>query len=179
MQAIVYLLNNSNSNKLTVLCNELNHTFRACGVYVTTFPHMSYHVARGYEWTQLEPLLTSLTAEVAPFTIQTTGLGLFTGDTPILHVPVVRTLALSQFHQRLWDMLAPLAQDAGHNYHPQNWVPHITLAYGDLNKENLPPIIQTLSQRRFDWQLTVDNLALIYNNEGEQGLQYNFPLMGK
>src|SRR5947209_8511347 len=59
-------------------------------------------------------------------------------------------------------------------YIPDEWVPHITLAHGDIDPDKLAEIVRTLSRRNFHWELTVNNLALIYDTGKEQGVRCRF-----
>jgi 2'-5' RNA ligase len=178
LHAIVNLLNDNLGAQVMRLCNELQQEFRACGIYVTAFPHISYHIAESYDIAHVTSTLADLALEIPPFTIYTTGLGLFTGEDPILYVPIIRSPLLSQIQLMLWERVDPLALQSVPNFHPERWVPHITLAYGDLNETNLPAIMKSLSKRTFNWEIHVDNLALIYKIGEEQGLHSQYPLAG-
>jgi len=45
-----------------------------------------------------------------------------------------------------------------------------------LNSDNLAQIIRHLSERDFNWRITVDNIALIYDTGTAQELKYRFEL---
>ncbi len=178
LHAIVNLLNDEVGAELTGLCNEIQAEFNACGIYVTTFPHISYHIAESYDVARVKAILADLASRIPPFTVHTTGLGLFTGVDPILYIPIIRDPLLSQIQLTLWEHVTPLATQSVQNFHPERWVPHITLAYGDLNENNLPAMMKNLSQRTFNWEIHVDNLAFIYKIGSEQGLHGQYPLTG-
>jgi hypothetical protein len=40
-------------------------------------------------------------------------------------------------------------------------MPHITIGFGDINKENLSQIIPFLAEREFNWEITATYLAFI------------------
>lgn len=65
-------------------------------------------------------------------------------------------------------------------YHPEQWVPHVTLAHGDIRQEQLAEAIRVLSQWDFTWQITVDNVALLYDaGEGKPDeVRLRFELTG-
>jgi hypothetical protein len=104
-----------------------------------------------------------------------TGLGLFTGPAPVLFLPVVRTAALSAWHQRVWDALLPAAREPLDYYHPDRWIPHITVAHGDLDPDRAAEAVRRLAGRTFDWRLTADNLACGADTGPAQGLMWRMP----
>lgn len=142
----------------------------------TPFPHLSYHVAETYPLVQVESLLAQFARAQAPFPIRTTGLGLFTGAQPVVFLPVVRTPVLARFHLALWEALAALPEPGRSYYHPDHWVPHITLTYGELCTAALTTLVCRLSGQELTWELTVDNLSVLYDEGGERGLAARFAL---
>ncbi|HDQ35047.1 MAG TPA: 2'-5' RNA ligase family protein [Chloroflexi bacterium] len=177
MYAIVSLLDPVHTAEVTALWQELEATFGLRGIYATPYPHFSYHVAEQYN----DALITELeeiARTTAPFTVETSGLGLFTGPFPILFIQVVRSAPLNALHQALWPHLTRHAQKPVAYYRPASWVPHITLAHSDLTVGNLPEIIAHLCARRFNWQLPIDNLTLVCEHCGSHDLHSRLALSG-
>jgi hypothetical protein len=174
MHGVVSLLDNTHHQLVEDLWAELEQAFAVRGVYVTPYPHFSYHVARHYDIEALEPVLQRLAASSIPFRVQTTGLGIFTGPQPVLYIPVVRSLELSQFHEALWDATMSTGSGIQNYYHPKNWMPHITIGFVYIAKANLPQIVRLLAERAFSWEITVDNIALIYDTGIRQELRSRF-----
>ena len=112
-----------------------SNAFRFRGVYATPHPHFSYHVARSYDLDNLVPRLDGLIHATVPFQVKATGLGVFTGQSPVLYIPIVRSQALTQFHNTLWSELAACATGSLAYYGPEQWLPHITLGSGDIQKD--------------------------------------------
>ncbi|PYS77093.1 MAG: hypothetical protein DMF66_11160, partial [Acidobacteria bacterium] len=54
------------------------------------------------------------------------------------------------------------------------WAPHITLAQGDIDPDKLAEIVRTLSRRNFHWEITINNLAIIYDTGRQQGVRCRF-----
>ena len=143
------------------------------GFYKTPFPLFSYHVAVDYDLTMLSLVLKRLAKNQSPFKVTTAGLGLFSGPQPVLYLALTRTPALSAFHQLVWPEVDPTASGSIAYYHPNQWMPHITLADGEGFKAHLPEVVRYLGYRSFQWEINVNNLALIYDNGSTQevGLQ--------
>ena len=181
MHGIVSLLDDDHYRMVEDVWRGLEEALDLRGVYVTPFPHFSYHVADHYDVERLESILQEFAADTAPFEVLTTGLGIFTGGIyPIVYVNVARSPALSAINAALWSKVEEASAGIVEYYHPQQWVPHITLAHGDMRQDKLADAIQILSQWDFNWQITVDNIALLYDEgEGKQDqLQFRFDLTG-
>jgi 2'-5' RNA ligase len=176
MHGVVSLLDDEHYALVESIWAELEREFGVRGIYVTPFPHFSYQVAEGYEVEAVEGVLRETVREMLPFKIKTAGLGIFNVTHPVLYIPIVRSPELSNLHERLWRQLTPAANCATEFYRPDMWMPHITLAHGDVDQEQLASIVRAFAGRQFHWEINVNNLSLIYDTGTEQGLRcrYNF-----
>jgi 2'-5' RNA ligase len=174
MHGIVSLLDDKHYQLVENLWDELEREFAVRGVYITPYPHFSYQIAQHYNVEQLEPILQRFASSQAAFQVKTSGLGIFNGPRPVLYVPVVRSTELTAFHQELWPEISTAGSGISDYYHPANWMPHITIGFGDINKENLSHIVRSLAERDFSWEITVDYVALIYDTGTKQELRSRF-----
>ena len=163
MHGVVALLDEHHCQLVKDLWGEIRSQLDIKGVYVTPYPHFSFHVAEHYEIELLEPILADFAAQTKPFEAQTTGLGIFTGGlSPVVYINVVRSPQLTHLHELLWPQLEEVSAGIVAYYHPQQWVPHITLGYGDITPAKLPAVIELLSRYQFDWRISIDTIALLY-----------------
>jgi hypothetical protein len=176
MHGIVSLLDSKQNQLVEEIWAELEREFSVQGVYITPYPHFSYHVAQAYDIDKIEPVLQRITSNITTFNVKTSGLGVFTGTSPVLYIPVVRSLELTQLHQELWQEISPISSGVQEYYHPDQWVPYITIGFGDINKDNLSQIIPLLAERNFIWEITVSNIALIYDTGEKQELKSRFDI---
>jgi hypothetical protein len=176
MHGIVSLLNNNHNQLIEELWAELERGFSVDGVYITPYPHFSYHVAQDYDVDKIESVLDRITSSITTFTVRTSGLGIFTGASPVLYIPVVRSLELTQLHEELWQEISPASSGAQQYYHPDQWMPHITIGFGDISKDKLSQIIPFLAEHDFNWEITVNNIALIYDTGIKQELKSRFDI---
>jgi 2'-5' RNA ligase len=128
------------------------------------YPHMSFHVAEEYNVAQVEAALSALAADCQPFKVKIAGLGIFMTGDPVLTLTVVRTPELDYLHRRIWGSVEGLAAGVLAYYRPENWLPHITLAQGDLDAIKLPRLVSALTGRRLDWEIMVDNITLMIDD---------------
>jgi len=178
MEGIIALLDRAHSQQVKDLWLELEQHFGLRGVLAFPYPHVSFQLSDGYSFTTIQERLRDTVARFRPIQVHTTGLGLFIQPAPVLYVPVVRSTALERIHRLLWKAFPPLQGDGGYYAHNQ-WMPHITLAVGDLKAEMLPGVIELLSTRDFHWEITLDNLTFAQQIPGGLSIQKSWQLEGK
>ena len=176
MHGLVSLLDDEHFRLVEEIWDELERDFGVRNLYVTPFPHFSYQVAETYDMELAAGVLSEVARTTAPFTVRTTGLGIFNITHPVLYVPVVRSPELSDLHEMLWREVTRAATGATEYYRPEMWMPHITLAHGDIDIDRLTAAVRGLSARNFHWEIRIDNLTVIYDTGTEQGLRHRFGL---
>lgn len=175
MHGLVSLLDKKHYHLVEKIWQELEVDCGLKGIQVTPLPHFSWQIAEDYDWDRLEFALKNIAEAANPFTIRMTGLALFTGENPVAYISVVRTKELSELHQVIWERLHSISQSSSPYYSPSFWTPHISLAYGDVDTEKLQCLMGKLATRTFNWEIQIDNLALIYEPEGTIGrIRYKF-----
>ena len=179
LYGIVSLLDNQRSATVKEMWRLLHEQMGVTGIAAASYPHISYQVAAGYDLTQLEEILLQVARATPSMVVQTTGLGLFVNPAYVLYVPVIRNLIISQMQYALWQMTDTARIDAVPYYEPRQWVPHITLARGDLNSTDVGLCIKLLNSYNTDWTFPVDSLALMREDEnGAQEVVMQFKLEG-
>jgi 2'-5' RNA ligase superfamily len=174
---IVSLLDPEHYTAVEGIWDELERELGLHGVKVTPWPNISYQLG-DYDLEILPGILEKLAGATSRFEIQTTGLGVFSGLQPVLYVPVVRTTELSEFQRLLWTAVGTACRNASDDYWVSNWMPHVTLAAGDLDASNVADAIKLLAARRFDWRMTIDNLAYIDAGYEGKELRLRYDLTG-
>ena len=169
MHALVSLLSEPYYEKVQIIWEGLETHFGMKGVQITPFPHFSWQIGQYYAEDRLFGVMQKLSREIAPFTVHTTGLGMFSGTKPVIFIPVIKSLKLVKTHERLWKKLKEVGEGLSPYYHPLQWVPHISLVYEDLNEENVGEIMKWLSIETYKWSFEVNNLSYIYEPDGAIG----------
>jgi 2'-5' RNA ligase len=176
---LVSLLPSPYYEQVEILWQELNEQHGLQGIRVTPYPHFSWQIAGDYDIEALERAMRQIADECPPFQVRTAGLALFTGHRPVLYIPVVKDPNLMALHTRIWEAGLQAGQQASPYYSPAAWMPHISLAYEDVTPENIGALVEKLAFRSFAWEMTVDNIALIYEPNGEIGaLKFKHTFMG-
>jgi 2'-5' RNA ligase len=169
MHGLVSLLDPDHYSQVENIWNELENDCGLFGIKITPFPHFSWLIAEGFDWELAETILEKITASARSFTVRTSGLSLFTGPQPVAYLPLVRTSELSQIHRQIWDQFQAVGAGISPHYAPDFWMPHITLAHTDLLPHALDCLINRLAFRRFDWEIKIDNLALLLGPQKQSG----------
>jgi len=168
MHGIGSFLDQEHYHKVQAIWHELEITCGLVGIKAAPQPHFSWQVAEKYDLSRVREVLEEISCYTQPFIVHTNGLGIFTGETPVLYIPIVKDTHLCQFHNKLWEQMLKLSQGMSPYYSPQEWVPHITLAVGDTTLDNLSCALQKIAFQSYSWDITINNLILAYQPEGQE-----------
>jgi len=178
MDAIVALLDEATNRDFESLWEELRSVGLNHVADQVAIPHVSFHVAEEYDQARAEASLLEFARSHAPFQISTAGLGIFTGNHRTLYTSVVRTDTLAAYQRALWPILDRASSGVVQYYHPEQWMPHITLAQGDVTAESLAAAVKRFAMRAFVWRSQVDTIAWISDTNGVHECKFSVPLGG-
>lgn len=164
MQGVVSLLDQAHQARVEGLQAAIDQAVGVPGLCRTPIAHFSYHVAERYEADRLAAVLLSIAASHTRFVVRTSGLGLFTGERPILYIPVVRDQVLTSLHHVIWRQLSRGCVMPSAHYDPEVWLPHITIADGPALGPRLQDVIDVLKGVDLSWEIEITNVALLYGD---------------
>jgi len=139
------------------------------GIRVTPYPHFSWCIAQGYEEAELKRIVEEIARSAEPFEVWTAGIGIFTGVKPVIYIPVVKTRQLVGLHETIWKATGEALTGMAGHYGPGCYMPHISLAYEDVDEARLKCAMQRLAFRDFSRKFEVNNISFIYEPEGQTG----------
>ena len=125
-------------------------------------PHFSWQGAESYHSPEINEVVQHMAGLAQPFTVRTSGIGLFTGSSLVVYLALVKNQALSDLHARLWEQTHELAVQPNLYYHPDCWMPHITLAKEPMDFPSLTCILKKVVFLSFDWEIPIDHFAIIH-----------------
>lgn len=172
MNAIVAMLDPTHERRVYDLWEELETKFKVRGVYVTPYPHFTFQGASNYDLERLPSTFEQVASGSVSLKVQTSGLGIFTGESPVLFIPVKRTPTLNRMHERVWTACQPLTTGLSPHYETSQWIPHITIGFGDMKPSILAAISTYLAARDLDWEIEVNSLAFIHHTGDAQVLKF-------
>lgn len=167
MHGIVSFLDKQNHERYQQLLRDL---LRDLGVRPPSdpVPHFSYHISETYDTDHLLPMLEQITWQMEPFVIQVGGLGVFTAEKPVIFANIVRSRQLTKLHETLWELADRFCPAPHEYYHPDHWMPHITLLNGAELNFRLPFVMEWLGERDFRHQILINNLAFSFEDAEPQ-----------
>ena len=160
MPGVIVLLDNEHHERVERLWDTMEREFGIPRGYPGALPHLTLHLADGYDQPPTTRALEAIAASQPPFEARTTGLGVFTGSVPVVHLPVVRSPILSALHERLHVNLGPHCQEPVAYYAPDQWMPHITLGQSNVPAETYASLLPWLARQDLAWSITAKTLAL-------------------
>lgn len=182
---VVSLLDPGATMRIRETWTKLERELGLRGVLVMPYPHFSYQIAGGYDRAAIEISLSRLADETAPFEVRTAGLATFEGPWPVVYVAVKMNSRLRTVHEGVWNRCLPYVRNTVPYYRPGVWTPHITLAHGEernsvpLSKEQVRAVLGSLNPKEYFWTVSVENLALVWDEGSVQRPVRTFPLQGR
>jgi hypothetical protein len=158
---------------------ELESSLGLGAATISPLPHFSYQVARDYDLGILQEVVEKVARGARALRVQTAGLGVFTGASPVLYLPIVRSPELARFQVAVWSAASVAATKLDQHYHPASWVPHVSLAFGDTSPAGVGAAVELLGERDLSWDLELDNLSVVKGaGHRPQELVARYPLPG-
>lgn len=161
MYAIISELDPVSSSTVSSLWYKLRE---ACGlkeIYNIPTPHFTWFAADGLNIPKAAPILTQIAEASELLNLHVFGLGIFSGEHPILYLPMVKSMDMISLHQKIWNQTQPYSEGKKFYYSPRLWVPHITLALKDLTRENMACAVNAVSFEPIELFVTVNSLAIV------------------
>lgn len=169
MYAIISEIDAQSSEKVNQIWRKLCN---ACGleaIYKIPTPHFTWLVAEALDVEQVKLKLSNVIQDSPHITTHTFGIGLFSGERPILFLPMVKTIEMIQRHQYIWDEIRPYCTDLKLYYSPKFWIPHITLALKDISRENLPCAINEIGFEKIELKVSITSFAIAEHEDEKLG----------
>ena len=179
MYAIISVLDPNASTEVYIYWKKLSLGCGLNAIFHMPTPHLTWMVCQDLDVDHAAPLISHVSSQKGAITSRSSGLGIFTGDNPVLYLPIVKSQEMIGLHKVIWDLLKPLTRTTKEFYSPIAWVPHITLALNDLTKEKLACAVNSIAFEEIALNVTIDNLCIAeYEKDiaGEIIEKFQFPM---
>lgn len=177
MYAIISEIDKKSSEKVSQIWHHLCEVCRLEEIYTLPTPHFSWMVADGMILDQAKSKLASMISQVPEISTYTFGLGIFSGTFPVLFLPMVKTIKMIKLHQEIWNQVGPYCSQLNMYYSPSLWMPHITLALKDLDKEKLACAVNAYAFEQIELSVTMTSIALAESEDKKIGnILHRFPV---
>jgi 2'-5' RNA ligase len=172
MQAIATLVNEGSNPTASQLWEVIRKSCDINGIRIPEDPHFSWMVADKFNEDAVIKKLHSFSGDAREFEVTTTGLGIFTGEKPILYLPIVKTQRLLEMHQTLWSSLYSSGENQSKVYQPLLWIPHITVISGEIPSDRFNCLLEAVLSMDLTMTIRVNNVALIYSDADKAGIRF-------
>lgn len=177
--AVATIFDFANSHAAGPFWEKVGHVFDTAGVELTRLPHISWHVAMEYELENLAKELSLFAMDHPPFSLRVAGIGVFSGENPVVYLPVTKTERVARMQRLLWEKFARFSTAINQNYDPDLWIPHITLTSAGAGDDAICQIISELAFTAISDEILADHLAIIYKDDAASGVLERYPLLGR
>jgi hypothetical protein len=173
MYAITTTLDASADEKTRSLWRFLECDCHLEGIRLTPWPHFSWLGAQeAVNEVDIRQQLRQLATSFEPFTVQTVGFGVFTGTAPVLYLPIIKNRRLLEVHEIVWNAVLPFLKGENLYYAPHGWMPHVTLAFRDLEAHRLACAVEQLIAMPLEFVITVNHFEFaFYDGESLIGVE--------
>jgi 2'-5' RNA ligase len=180
MQSVCALLPVDYARRVVDLRAQLSLDPALGALYDPPFVHFTLQLAEEYDWAGLDGALAKFAASRPAFPLATVGLLAFTGSSTAITIAPVKDRAVAEFQAAVWEVVTPFAQGrVDPFYHPDRWVPHITIKRGGTPSPAFGWAMGHLASEDLREQLTIDNVAVQHDpghNSQTHYLRLRYPL---
>jgi 2'-5' RNA ligase len=143
------------------------------------FIHFSWMVSQAINLETVSTSLQSIAETTLEFECMNGGLGVFSGEVPVVTFVLARNKKLANIHAKIWKSCVPNMDMVNKKYSPDAWIPHVTLLHYDLAPEDYCNFIEKSITTNIQFRIMVDNLAIIFKDGNKAGLLTRYDLKKK
>lgn len=138
-------------------------------------PHLSWQAAKDYPAGFVEEQLEKISKNLPPLELSIGGIGVFTGNRPVVYLSVTRSPAVEFYHNQIWGAVSGSGKEINQYFSPEHWIPHISLFYiGKDETMDLPCALAKLVRSEFQFQATINQISLAFDENDKFGIQSTF-----
>ena len=179
MPGVIALLPQPFSGRVEALWEQMESSFGVPRGYPGAIPHFTLHLGSHDVDPGAEEVVRAVANRTAPFTVYTSGLGVFGGPVPVVHVMVARAPAAANLAVALERELAAAGYPSTDPYFaPERWIPHITIAHRNLAGVALGPLLEWLVAQDLAWEVPVGSISIARETDRSADILSSFPLTG-
>lgn len=166
MYAIISEIDQKSSEIVKCLWGRLRDACGVKAIYALPTPHFTWFSAESLDIPKTSSIIAKLAAQSERMTTYVFGLGIFSGEQPVLYLPIVKTQAMIDLHNEIWQQVQEYCDRSNDYYSPPHWLPHITLALRDLRRDNLACALESVAFEPVEMTITAENFIIVAQ-EGE------------
>jgi len=152
--------------------------YASTGVQSFDYPNLTFQGGLCTDVTALIGALRDACRRLAPFELIVDGLGYFEAPAPTVFMAVRMTEELWHINREMNVLLGRHCEQLFEYYAPEQWMPHITIAMGDLTAGNFERARHDLAGYRPFYRQAIRKLQLVQKHErtGHIEIVQSYPL---
>lgn len=179
MPGVISLLPSPYAERIEALWQAMHERFGVPLGYPGAVPHITFHLGAHDVAADAATVVEAVAARTAPFTIVTSGLGVFGGPVPVIHLAVARSAPVASLAADLDASLAAAGFPTTDPYfHQDRWMPHITIAHRNLAGIQLGPVLHWLVGQPLAGEVPLSSLSIARETDSGAEILATFPLLG-
>jgi 2'-5' RNA ligase len=131
------------------------------------YPHFTWQAAERYQVQEFEMILRNAFLGQRPFKIKLAGIGIFTGEKPVVYLNMVKTPFISKIHGVITDVSQAYITSLESYWLPENWMPHLTLMEPGTDLKTISEFLPCILERKFNKEIEVKSICLHTDEYGE------------
>lgn len=177
MPGVIALLPEPFAAQVEALWERMERDFAVPRGYPGAVPHITFHLGSHDVAAGADEVVRRVAAATSPFVVFTSGLGVFRGKLPVLHIMVARSPAAAALAETLSRELAAAGYPSTDPYFaPEKWIPHITIAHRNLAGLELAELLAWLVRQDLAWEIPISELSIALETDKSAEILATFPL---
>lgn len=179
MPGVVALLPQPYATRVETLWDEMADRFGIPRGYPGAVPHMTVHLGANDAEPGSSAVVAAVAGRTAPFSVTTSGLGVFGGLEPVLHLAVARSPELASLAADLEQAMGAAGFPTTDPYFSESrWMPHITIGHRNLAGIALGPVLEWLVGEDLAWEIPIGSISIARETATGADIMGTFALLG-
>lgn len=140
------------------------------------YAHISWIISQQMDVLKVEKTLKTISSTQSPMLISSGGLGIFSGEKPVVTLQLVRNSSLNILHNKVWTKCHKDMENSKPYYSPDFWMPHVTLLHDEFTTLDYSEFLMSCIYSPIQLDIPLTNLAIMYQDGQNAGVlsRYNF-----
>ncbi|MEI5908068.1 2'-5' RNA ligase family protein [Bacillus spongiae] len=174
---IASILTGNERNEVLRYWDLFETKYNSIGVQSFDYPNLGFQGGNCSSIDSVKDELSNLCMELPLIEVIVEGFGFFEAPSKVVYLKVLKTDELIELHRKINDYLAKYCEDLFELYIPEYWIPHITLAMGDLSETDFNSFKESYKDYSPSFKQTISKLALVeFKNNGRVELLSSYEI---
>ena len=178
---VLSILEGSLKDEVLNLWERFEIQYDSKGVQTFDYPNISFQGGFCDDLDVLKSSLEKAVRMLKPYNIEIDGIGSFDIPTKVIYLKIVPTDELKVVHDMIKNIIVKCCKKVFEQYSPKFWIPHISIAMGDLTVEAFYQAKKDFKDFEFKRKQKISNINIVKvcNDTGKVNLLRSWELVDK